>query len=182
MAKDRRTYEIQILTTGPKPEPVLKGQSGPIEFDKKNDKMKKVDHYRIRFELDKPSKTDLRFIQDMDNVMWVHGDVTKCPDSPCHMPAVIWVDEIDDDGEWIDVINMNLVAQQFRFTLNLADKNISNPTPADYVPLDPIGDNKNRGSGGSRRDVSGFVTVGVGVIAGLVAFAAAKAFLPDAVW
>jgi len=181
MAK-KRTYKVEVLTTGPKPEPVLKGNPGPLVFNKDNDGMKKVDHYRIRFELDNPNHTELRFIQDMKDVLWVHADTSACPDSFCEMPGVIWVDEIDNDGEWIDVINMDLVKQGFRFTLNLADKNITNPTPADYVPLDPIGDNQDRGFAGSIRYTSTAATVALGITAGLVAFAAAKAFLPGTAW
>jgi hypothetical protein len=181
MAKKDRTYKLEILMTGnpPAPEPVLKGNP-PLVFNKAINNMKKVDHYRIRFELDNPNKTNLRFIQDMANVMWVHGDIAQCPSSPCAMPGVIWVDEIDSDGEWIDVINMDLVAEKFRFTLNLADKSIQNPSPADYVPLDPIGENQNRGSLGSDRMMLADLTVsiGVGLVAGLVAFAAAETFLP----
>lgn len=184
MAKIDRTYKVAIDMSGPNPMPILKDQSGnPIpptqrlQFDK-GTKKKKVDHFRIHFALENPGQTDLRFIQDMNDVLWVHDDITVCPSSPCSMPAVFWVDEVDRHGRWVDVINMDLVPELFRFTLNLADKNISNPTPADYVPLDPIGENQDRGIAGSEDRSFLIEAIGVGLVSGVVAFTAARMFLP----
>ena len=184
MAKKDRKYKVEMVMTGnpPKPKPELKNSNGqpvalPIVFNKDNDNMKKVDHYRIRFELDNPNQTNLRFIQNKADVMWCHG-ATTCPISFCDMPGVFWVDAIDANGEWVDVINMDLTVQHFAFTLNFADKNISNPTQADYVPLDPVGDNQDAGSAGSDFTISALAAVSLGVLAGMVAFTAAEAFLP----
>ena len=177
MGKEKREYKVEIDVSGPKPVPKLKGigSNDRIEFDKTKNNMKKVDHYRIRFELDDPSTTNLRFIKDYGEVMWCQPGNT-CPSSGT-MPGVFWVDEVDKDGEWVDVINMDMIPQTFGFALNLADKNIANPTPADYVTLDPIGENKNGGSAGSDFTVSAFAAVTIGAAAGLATFAAARLLL-----
>jgi hypothetical protein len=187
VAKKDRHYKVEVMMTGnpPAPSPVLKDNGKiidplvPIVFNKDTDRMKKVDHYRIRFSLDNPNHTNLRFVRNRDT-LWVHTNIAQCPNSFCEMPGVIWVDEVDpQNGEWVDVINMDMVPQQFRFTLNLADKAIVNPGPADYVPLDPIGGNENRGSAGSGTESSLMISLGVGVLAGLASFAAATMLLAE---
>lgn len=185
MAKWDRKYKIEMVMSGnpPQPKPVLKQNGQPIlpdvriVFNKDRDGMKKVDHYRIRFEMDNPNQTNLRFIRNQADVMWCHIAPT-CPNSFCEMPGVFWVDAIDPAGEWIDVINMDMVVQDFHFTLNFADKTNPNPTPADYVPLDPIGGNEDRGGAGSSFQISALTAAGLGVVAGLLAFTAAETFLP----
>jgi hypothetical protein len=156
MGYTKRTYEIVIDRSGPKPLPVLTENGKVIPkknlliFNKNTDKLKKVDHYRVKFKIKDFSNSSLKFIPDKDNVMWAQpGGESACPTSPCSMPTVFWVDDMDSDGEWIDVINMDLVKQDFWFTLNLCDKSITNPTQADYVPLDPGGGNQNMGGSGS---------------------------------
>ncbi len=182
MARKDRTYRIKFELTGnpPKLGPILTTKNNQvirpderIMFNKNTDHMKKVDHYRIRFDIKDFSDSSLRFVPDKDDVMWVH---TKpgCPDTPCSMPTVFWTDEVDEDGEWIDVINMDLVEEKFQFTLNFVDKRVSNPTQADYVPLDPGGGNENNGSAGSGTRFDYFATISLGVVAGLVAFFGAR--------
>ena len=82
---------------------------------------------------------------------------------------------MDKDGKWIDIINMDLVKEDFWFTLNFCDKSISNPTQADYVPLDPGGGNQNEGSAGS--DFQSYALAGTA--AGAVAAMAAAALLSE---
>jgi hypothetical protein len=134
--------------------------------------MKKVDHYRLKFEIEDFSSSKLRFIPDSKNVMWVQNG-TSCPTAPCSLPSVFWTDDLDKDGEWIEIINMDLVKEDFWFTLNLCDKTITNPTPADYVPLDPGGGNQNEGSAGS--DFQSYALAGTA--AGAAAAMAAAALL-----
>lgn len=184
MGHTKRTYEIKVVLTGSplKPEPVLLEDNRVIPpgekiiFNKNTDKMKKVDHYRLRFIIKDFSASKLRFVPSRADVMWVHTG-TSCPTSPCEMPNVFWVDDVDKDGEWIDVINMDLVVEDFWFTLNFVDKSIANPTPADYVPLDPGGGNQNNGSSGSGTRFDYFTTIALGIGAGLVAFFGARLFL-----
>ena len=173
-----RKYEIVIDTSGPKPIPELTDDNGKkipksqlLIFNKDTDKIKKVDHYRIRFVIKSFSNSPLRFIPDKDNVMWAQpgGSETACPTSPCSMPGVFWVDDMDSDGKWIDIINMDMVKQDFWFTLNLCDKSIKNPTQADYVPLDPGGGNQNMGGSGSGLLVLNTVLTVGGVTGAIVA-------------
>jgi hypothetical protein len=185
MAKKDKKFKIEALMSGNPPvhQLTLRNENGhvigptdPIPFNKSNDGMKKVDHYRIRFELQNPNQTNLRFVDKVSDAMWCHT-LAACPNSPCEMPGVFWVDAIDNDRKWVDVINMDLTVQEFRFTLNLVDRNIVNPTQADYVPLDPIGDNQDRGSAGSTKDLSVAAAIIVGIVAGLAAFAGANLLL-----
>ena len=178
MGVEKRTYEIKIEDVGGKPTPVLKYDGkvmGPTEkliFNKKVDGMKKVDHYRLKFEIEDFSSSKLRFIPDSKNVMWAQNG-TSCPTSHCELPGVFWLDDMDKDGEWIEIINMDLVKEDFWFTLNLCDKNITNPTQADYVALDPGGGNQNEGSAGS--NLQSYTLAGA--VAGGVAAMAAAALL-----
>ncbi len=153
MAK-RRTYKIKAVMTGDPPARELRllyknqvlNPKVPILFDKDKDGMKKVDHYRIRFDIDEFGNSQLRFTPNIDDVLWVQPG-KSCPESQCHMPGVFYVDAMDDDGEWIDVINMDMVKEELWFTLNLVDK--SDPTCTNYVPLDPGAGNQNGGQPGS---------------------------------
>lgn len=184
MARKDRFYRIKFELTGnpPKLGPILTTQNNQmippgqrIMFDKNPDKMRKVDHYRIRFDIKDFGDSRLRFVPDKDDVMWVHKE-PDCPKTPCSMPTVFWTDEVDPDGEWIDVINMDLIKENFQFTLNFVDKSVVNPTQADYVPLDPGGGNENNGSAGSGTQFDYFKTIALGVGAGLVAFFGARLF------
>jgi len=188
---NKRKYKVEIVMTGNPPvaEAILKndkgGVIGPkdrIVFDKTDDGIKKVDHYDLIFELDNPNKTRLRFVENLDDVLWVHSDLDNCPSSACSLPGVIWADEVTDYRRTLKVTNMDMIKQEFRFRINLVDKDIENPTPADYVMLDPIGDNQDRGSLGTRDSLSVIATVGVGLLAGLAAFTAAEMFLPNLAW
>ncbi len=176
MGFSKRTYEIAEEMTGSpaKPTPVLKynghiiTSTQTIVFNKNDDNMKKVDHYRLRFSLSDFKNTKLRFVPSMADAMWAHTDVSKCPDSPCAMPNVFWVDDMDKNGEWIDVINMNMAVENFRFTLNFVEKSVSNPTATDYVPLDPTGGNQNTGGTGSGSPLIS-TSLATGVVTGVVA-------------
>jgi hypothetical protein len=184
MGYKKRTYEIEEIMTGnpPKRELVLSRKGNvidpnvPIIFNKDDDKIKKVDHYRIRFDIKNFSNSRLRFVPNAKDVFWVNQGNT-CPTSFCELPGVIWVDEVDPAGEWIDVVNMDMKVEEFRFTLNFVDKSISSPTPADYVPLDPIGGNQNRGERGSGFSFPLAPTLAIGFAAGLAAFFGARLFL-----
>lgn len=186
MAKKDRTYKIvEALTGGPlKGNPVLGDEEGKIipanqllVFNKTTDGLRKVDHYRIRFEIEDFSGSPLRFVPDIDNVMWAQKGIGKnsCPTSACHLPGVFWVDDTHPQGKWIDVINMDMTKEEFWFTLNLVDK--SNPTSTTYVPVDPGGGNENGGSAGSGSLFDHFYSIALGAGAGLVAFFGAKLFL-----
>lgn len=184
MGHKKRTYEIKEVLTGnpPKPEPILIKDNKIIPpdekiiFNKNTDNMKKIDHYRIRFDIKDFGDSRLRFVPNKADVMWAHKG-GSCPTSPCEMPNVFWVDDVDKDGEWIDVINMDLVVEDFWFTLNFVDKSIASPTQADYVPLDPGGGNQNNGAPGSDFQSNYSTTIALGFTAGLVAFFGARLFL-----
>jgi hypothetical protein len=183
MAKKDRTYKIvEAGTGGPlKGNPVLGDKDGNVLpadqlliFNKTKDGIRKVDHYRIRFEIENFSNSPLRFVPDASNVMWAQTGNGKsaCPTSPCEMPGVFWVDRCDQQGKWIDVINMDLIREEFWFTLNLVPK--SDPTSTNYVPVDPGGGNENNGSAGSGSSFDAFAAMTLGFGAGLVAFFGAQ--------
>ncbi len=176
MGVKKRTYDIKIEMTGGKPVPVLKydgkvmGPTDKLMFNKTDDKMKKVDHYRLRFDIEDFSNSQLRFVPSATDVMWVQNG-TSCPTSACSLPSVFWVDDMDKDGEWIDIINMDMTVEDFWFTLNLCNKNITNPTPADYVALDPGGGNQNAGGSGSDFQSYAVVAAITGAAAAMLAAA-----------
>lgn len=149
-----RTYDVVEDVTGgpPTAKPVLSQngkiipQSQLLIFNKNNDKIRKSDYYLIRFDIKKFHQSPLRFTPNPSDVLWVKqaSGPTNCPTMPCHdLPNTIWVEEMDDDGEWIDIVNMDMECAEFWFTLNLVAKN--DPTSTNYVPVDPGGNNQNGG-------------------------------------
>lgn len=181
MASKGRTYEVVEAVIGgpPSAKPVLSHNGNILPpdqlliFNKNTDQMKKVDHYRIRFDIKQFSKSPLRFTPTVSDVLWVKAGTgpASCPTSACHdMPGSIWVDAMDPAGEWIDVINMDMTTEEFWFTLNLVAKN--DPTSTNYVPVDPGGGNQNGGLTKSGYDLSSFGTFALGVGAGILAFGA----------
>lgn len=183
MAKADRNYKIEEVMTGNPPalRPMMVDGKGmdpndPIKFNKNDDHIRKVDHYRIKFDIKNFSQSRFRFVEDINDVFWVQ-EGTVCPTSRCGLPGVIWVDEVDKDGEWIEVINMDMQPLRFQFTLNFVDKTVTSPTPADYVDLDPGGVNEDRGGTGSGFTSSALIYVALGVCAGVVAFFGAQLFL-----
>lgn len=179
---EKRTYEIKEVLTGKPPALkwglTYKGQvldpAVPIIFDKDKDGIKKVDHYRIRFGIAKFGDSRLRFTPKKNDVLWVQKG-EDCPTSHCAMPGVFYVDDMDDDGEWIDVINMDMVKEELWFTLNLVDK--SDPTSTNYVPVDPGAGNQNGGEPGSDPTLDWLAPTALGFGAGLLAFFGARFFL-----
>lgn len=178
MGHKKRTIYVAVAAVGNPPATAFTMRENgqvldpdvPIRFNKDVDGLRKVDHYRIRFEIQNPGRTNLRFIPHIRDVMWAHKS-TECPTSFCEMPGEFWTDKIDKDREWIDVINMNMKPEAFKFTLNFADKSIQSPTPGDYVPFDPTGGNEDSGGGGS-----GFTVSYAAITVGTVAFAAFTAY------
>jgi hypothetical protein len=184
MAKVDRKYQIVEAGIGGPPQgnPVLADRNGnPLPanqlliFNKNTDGMRKVDHYRIRFDIRGFGNSPLRFTPSRDDALWVKkgAGAGNCPTSAIHdMSDVIWIDEMDNDGEWIDVINMDMAVEEFWFTLNLVPK--TNPGSTAYVPVDPGGGNQNGGSAGSGTTISSLTSISLGVLAGLATFTAAK--------
>ncbi len=188
MAKDERDYDVIVEAEGSPPTSTPKlGKKGVVldpgyklVFDKgpNGAKLRKSDHHRIKFEIKDFNSQDLKFIQDEDNVMWVQSG-NQCPRSPCSMPSVFWVDWIHPQGKSIEVINMNIVKENFAFTLNLVKKSVQTPTSSDYVPLDPGGTNQNNGGPGSGFTTSAFLAIALGAASGLVTFFGTKLFLTE---
>lgn len=192
MAHRDRTYMIVEAPNGGAPQhnPVLGDQSGQVWpanqlliFNKslENPPLKKVDHYRIRFEIYDFNSSLLRFTPNEADMMWVQKGTGSgsCPTSQCYMPDSIWVDDYHPQGKWIDVINMDMRVEEFWFTLNLVDK--SNPTSTSYVPVDPGGGNQNGGMAGSALTLNSMLVAGgtTGAIVGIGATAVANnAFVP----
>lgn len=186
MSHKKLTYKIKVdMSTNP-PVSLIDEHGNTVDsarglvFNKDKDEMRKVDPYRIRFDIKDFGSSPLRFVPEKADVFWAQ-EGTACPRSRCGLPGVIWVDDIDKKGEWIDVINMNLTELKFQFTLNFCDKSISNPTAVDYIPLDPPGDNQDGGGTGSGFTFSSYVMVGgvTGVLVGIGTSASISGFLPQ---
>jgi hypothetical protein len=170
MSHEDRTYKIIEKGGGVlEKTPALADKNGneipkgtKIVFNKSH--LKKVDHHRIRFTIDKFGESDLRFAPKKEDVMWVCPGSSP-PSSGDRMDDVFWVDKMHDDGKWIDVINMNLKVEDFYFILNFVKKNTTSP----LIGLDPPGGNENSGGPGSGLMLSGYLTTGIatGAIVGL---------------
>lgn len=186
MASKDRKYDVveDIIGGPPNSKPVL-SQNGNIIpkdqliiFNKDRDRINKSDHYKIRFDIKGFSQSSLRFTPSEDDVLWVKKGTgpDDCPTSPCHdLSDTIWVAAMDEAGEWIDVINMDMSKQEFWFTLNLVPKN--NPTSTNYVPVDPGGGNENGGLKRANFDLSSFGVFALGVGAGILALGGAQLLL-----
>ena len=169
----RLDYKIRInnTPTGPKPE-LYDGSThipaGSImrNFNKNNDDLRKIGHYRLGFEIENFTASALRFVPNQADVMWVQWG-TQCPASPCSLPSEIWVDKMDPTGRRIEIINMDMTVGDFWFTLNFYEKGIPNPTPADYIALDPGGTNSNTGGAGSELQSYAVLESATGALAGL---------------
>jgi len=182
-----RKYQIVEAGIGgpPNSSPVLADKHGkaipPNElliFNKTKDDMHKVDHYRIRFDIRGFGGSNLRFTPNIQDALWVKKGTGpgNCPTSAIHdLADTIWIDEMDPDGEWIDVINMDMRVEEFWFTLNLVPKN--NPTSTSYLAVDPGGGNQNGGLAGSNRGTSAIQSAVIGFGAGIVAFYGAQQLL-----
>lgn len=153
MAGHERNFIIKVTNSGTSCVPNLferkNGQeipissTTPIRFDKSGGK-KKTDFHKLKFTIQNGPGCDLVFLQDKTNVMWAHEDINDCPDSFCEMPDTFWTDKVEQN--LLHLINMDLKPGSLRFTINLVDRSVSTPTPADYVPLDPIVTNGNGGN------------------------------------
>lgn len=187
MANDKRYYwivERGTVDQPPQNDPILVDDQGrevdltnPATFTKATNSLKKVDHHRIYIEIKDFPNAALRFAPDKDDVLWTKkgGGAGNCPTTACHeLKYEMWVDDpMHPLGKRIEIINMNLEPQDFWFTLNLVDKNLSGP----LIPVDPPGGNQNGGAAGSifsfRSSAAGAVTglvVGFGVLAATVGF------------
>ena len=186
MTSKGRTYEIVEALTGgpPSAKPVLSRNGHIIPssqlliFNKTTDNIRKTDHYRVRFDIDKFAQSPLRFTPNQSDALWVKlgTGAASCPTSACHdLPDTFWIDEMDPNGEWIDVINMDMSQQEFWFTLNLVPK--TDPTSTTYVPVDPGGGNQNGGLPGKSYDVSAFGAFVVGLGVGALAYVGAQLLL-----
>lgn len=182
----KRTYDVveDVIGGPPTVKPVL-SQNGNIIppnqlliFYKNTNNLPKWDHYRVRFDIKRFSQSPLRFTPNKSDVLWVKqgSDSTNCPTSPCHdMANTIWVEEMDEDGEWIDVINMDMDCAKFWFTLNLVAK--SDPTSNNYVPVDPGGENQNGGVTRAAFELSSLATFALGVGAGILVYGGTQLLL-----
>lgn len=132
----------------------------------KNDKgMKVTDHHLITFKLMQQEGLGLIFAPDCDTAMWVNrgtaNDIPSCPvTQPTRKNAVFHATA--SNGDTLTVLNKNPQKCFYKFSLNFVKPG---STDSSYLHrYDPIGDNRNGGSG------SGFETWAV--LAGLGAVAA----------
>lgn len=184
MAKvDRKYWIVERGTTDqpPQNDPILVDEQGrevdllnKAIFNKASGNWKKVDHYRIRFEIKERGPPRLRFAPNEADVLWTKkgGGASNCPTTACYdLKYEFWVDDMHSNGKWIDVINMDLEPTEFWFTLNLvAMTNVGGP----FVPVDPPGDNRNGGGAGSGFTSSALLPIGLGICAGVVTFLGAE--------
>lgn len=137
-----------------------------LVFTKGDKGMKASDHHVITFKLLQQEGLDLMFAPDPDVAMWVNrGTANNIPSCPTVQPkknnAVFHATA--SNGDTLTVLNKNPQKCFYKFSLNFVAQGGENP---DYLfRYDPIGDNRNGGSG------SGFETwaalAGLGAVAAL---------------
>ncbi len=119
-----------------------------LVFDKSKNNMKKADHYLIEFDLDDKSGLSLRFAPNPMEAFWVKMDSTECPKAASYSNEVYAVG-IDKSGEKLTVRNEDSRCAMFAYALRFLKKGADPNDPANYIPFDPIGDNRNGGVDGS---------------------------------
>lgn len=137
VTKPGQDYVTELLENGvPK--------TSELTFNKHTDKLKKTDFYTLDFTIDDSSVAHddkVMFAPSNDDVLAVHTDLAQCPPLGSHMPYTLWVDKNKSDK--LQLINMDLKPEKLRFKINLVKS--SNPSSQDFIPLDPIINNGNRG-------------------------------------
>lgn len=150
-----------------------------ITFNKDADNLPKSDHYKIEFNLVNKQGCNLKFA-DKENAMWVckvNKASDPCPSSPSDVGNEFTVLKRDSDIQ-LTVKNKDSNCELLAFRLNLLPHIMPDSgNPADYIPCDPISDNRNGGSGRSfAADIA--VAAGgalIGAVVVLIAMPHAKA-------
>lgn len=171
MAKDKRN-----ITVTADPSPDLLGATfgmapgaNDLEFDKTKDKIKKKDHYTVKFTLVDNSGLNLRFVKPMENAMWVKlipdAATVDCPTSACSLPS-FYATSVTDTV--LTVCNTDMAPEYLSFTLNFIRAGGNDANSAEYVPFDPIVTNKNGGDNMQANIVVAAVVVVAVAVAALI--------------
>ena len=157
MGKDTRKITIKAFRDGSPPDgyrfemlPEGEPNTDRLTFNKNSDGMSKSDRYTVKFYLVNDSSSNLRFVSDEKEVMWVSKgtptDPGPCPAVTCHDGQF---DVKDVEDYYLKVVNKDMDECQYKFVLNFIGLNSAGKTA--LIPFDPIWDNKN---GGEDRNVS----------------------------
>lgn len=122
--------------------------AGRLKFYKNSNNMKAEDFYLLDFILDdRTNAGGLAFVSDLDQVLWTKAttDPTECINAhPGGNFSEFRAVAVPVPTNLL-VVNYDSTSQLFAFALNFVRGAIANPTPADFITYDPIGDNKNGG-------------------------------------
>jgi hypothetical protein len=113
-----------------------------LQFDKKKDKLKKTDSYRVEFRLKDPDNIGLEFADPIEAAMWVSEGV-KDSDPPCPIAAShnSAFSAVERKSNKLVVHNPDTTEENLAFTLRFVT---TGPNPR-QIPFDPIIENKNGG-------------------------------------
>lgn len=142
-------------------------------FDKTKLQMGNGDHHKLMFVLDDRTGLGLRFPSIAEDAMWVKQipDVNsyECPGKDDHDYEVLRPHNVIDGGTKLIAFNSNPDERKWAFSLNFVKDNEDEADVSKFVCWDPIGDNRDGGSGftsGSLLTLAS-VAVGSGVISAL---------------
>jgi hypothetical protein len=125
-----------------------KGGAPDLQFDKNKDNMPKRKDYLVIFNLVNGPGVNLRFVSDVDNVMWAKwGTVDVPPSCPTTSSNVGGFETVGVSDTVLAVTNEDSKRGLIAFTLNFIGPTGDSNDPGTYIPYDPIVDNRNGGSG-----------------------------------
>lgn len=146
-----------------------------LVFDKNTENMRKSEDFKIEFKLHNRKGADLCFSKVKEKVMWAmatDGPTGECPPEGSSFPG-FYVDPTSfmrDDV--LTVINTDKTQQYFSFCLNFVPRGTKEDSDTKYILYDPIGDNRNGGTGFSAAATTAVVAVAVVAAVAVAAYVA----------
>jgi len=151
MGEARRTILVHIWDDDEGQNGLGFGMSGfgvdkdEIKCAKDKAGMGKDDPHKITFEINNRTTRDLRFPdKNPHDAMWVGPNSTTCPQTaPTKDHAEFpWAHyKVLENGEQLEVKNLNSSVGRYKFSLNFAEDGKQTP----LIPYDPIWNNQNGG-------------------------------------
>lgn len=150
-----------------------------LVFSKTADGMRKSEDYKVQFKLHNRKGANLVFSKLADKVMWAmatDGPTGACPPEGSSFPDFYVDPTTYPTDDVLTVINTDTTVQCFSFCLNFVEKGTTEGKETHYVCYDPIGDNKDGGSGFNLLSGVSSATVAVAAIVAIVIIVAFVAY------
>jgi hypothetical protein len=122
-----------------------KGGKDLLVFDKTHDGMKKHDSYRVEFDLDDKTTFKLQFAPSLADAIWVSPGSQQAPPCPTQKCDNGEFTPVDVSKKKLTVVNLDSSVEKMAFTLRFLKEGDDPSNPANYIPFDPITDNRDGG-------------------------------------